>query len=292
MKLTENSPIMATIRECQGKAMDAKAVANEIYLRHSMSVTEEQVLHAQAWLQDELKLTEPQPVTEKKTENTTSTTTVSTKSEANSTTSTTPPTMPDNVQKVVEKVVPATPEQRKIELIIPEGMSEIPPILIIDDLIRRGYRDRDDLEAFMKEKFKGKAYRKDVLERLALFEARQTPFNDIPRPQDTTAATTSSTTSPTMPSPQNTAVLQASGAVPALVAGAVPAVVETLVPAVVAAVSEQPADLPDVLKAAHALTDEQAISSLQTGFLTAFQQPVSRSMMRPINLPQSNSTKC
>ena len=247
---------MATIRECQGKAMDAKAVANEIYLRHSMSVTEEQVLHAQAWLQEELKLTEPPPVTEKKTENTTSTTTVSTKSEANSTTSTTPPTMPDNVQKVVEKVVPATPEQRKIELIIPEGMSEIPPILIIDDLIRRGYRDRDDLEAFMKEKFKGKAYRKDVLERLALFEARQTPFNDIPRPQDTTAATTSSTTSPTMPTPQNTRVLSPSGAVP----GTVPAVVETLVPAVVAAVSEQSTDLPDVFKAAHALTDEQAIS--------------------------------
>ena len=36
------------------------------------------------------------------------------------------------------------------------------------------------LEEIMKFNFKGKAYRKEVSQRIALFEARQPPFNDIP----------------------------------------------------------------------------------------------------------------
>ena len=53
---------------CQGKAMDAKAVADRIYKEHSIVATEEEVLHAQAWLQEELKLNETPPATEKKAE--------------------------------------------------------------------------------------------------------------------------------------------------------------------------------------------------------------------------------
>jgi hypothetical protein len=54
------------------------------------------------------------------------------------------------------------------------------PIGSIDVFIRRGYLSRDALEALMKHNFKGKAYRKEVEQRLALFEVRQPPFNDIP----------------------------------------------------------------------------------------------------------------
>ncbi|HKM50813.1 MAG TPA: hypothetical protein VJZ75_06515 [Candidatus Bathyarchaeia archaeon] len=258
--------------------MDAKAVANEIYLRHSMSVTEEQVLHAQAWLQDELKLTETQSVTEKKTENTAPAT-----PPVN-----VPPDGGGRVGAVLAGVetTPASPsKEAEVKLIIPEGMPETPPIPFIDGLIRRGYHNRDDLEAFMKEKFKGKAYRDDVRERLQLFRARQPPFNDIAfTPPVIPPPTPPVTTPPSRHNPENTGISPGTGGVGGGVGGGVAGGVP--------AASEQPTDLPDVLKAARALTDEQAISSLQTGFLTAFQQPLSRSMMRPINIPQSNFPKC
>jgi hypothetical protein len=204
--------------------MDAKAVADRVYKEHSISVTEEEILHAQARLQEERKLNETPPVTEKKDENTTSTTF-----------DTTADTMPTDERKI-QNIVPAPSGQRtgtvenapvsqpkdtELNLIIPKGVPETPPVPTIDDLIRRGYRDRDDLEAFMKESFRGKAYRKDVMERLKLFEARQPPFNDIPLPRDTTSttagttsSTTSDTTSSTAPNAQNTPVLQSSGTVP------------------------------------------------------------------------------
>jgi len=68
------------------------------------------------------------------------------------------------------------------------------------------------------------------------------------------------TSASTAPNPQNTPVLPPSGAVPALVQGTVPAPSGQRVGAVPAA-SEQLSDLPDVLKAAYALTDEQAVSN-------------------------------
>ena len=136
--------------------MDAKAVADQIYREHSMRVTEEEVLHAQAWLQEERKINETPPATEKKDESMTSTAPVQP-----------PPTAP----------------------------------------------------------------------------VREPP-----------------TSASTAPSPQNTPVLPSSGAVPDIVLDNVPAPSGQRVGAVPAA-SEQPTDLPDVLKAAHALTDEQAISN-------------------------------
>src|SRR5208283_1254833 len=202
--------------------MDAKAVANEIYLRHSMSVTEEQVLHAQAWLQEELKLNETPPATEKKAEVT-----------APATLPVTPPVQPTApVQPPVTPPVnvppdgggrvgavlagvettPASPsKEADVKLIIPEGVPETPPIPFIDGLIRRGYHNRDDLEAFMKEKFKGKAYRDDVRERLQLFRARQPPFNDIPvTPPPTPPVTPPTippvTTPPSRHNPENTSI--------------------------------------------------------------------------------------
>src|SRR5208282_4230853 len=62
---------MGISRTCQGRAKDAKAVADRIHEEHSIVVTEQEVLDAQAWLQEERKLTEPPPATEKKDENTT-----------------------------------------------------------------------------------------------------------------------------------------------------------------------------------------------------------------------------
>jgi len=149
--------------------MDAQAVANQIYMIHSIRVTEEEVLHAQAWLQEERRINETPPATEKKTEEAT-------------TSSTTPvqePVVPTDDTKV--DAVPA-PVDTGAKPIIPEGVPKIPPVQAIDDLIRRGYRDRDDLEAYMKANFNGKAYQEDVREQLRLFRARQPPFNDIPLP--------------------------------------------------------------------------------------------------------------
>ena len=188
---------MATIRECQGKAMDAKAVANEIYLRHSMSVTEEQVLHAQAWLQEDLKLNETPPATEKKTEEaaTSSTTPVQE-----------PVRQPVDTSKVDGSKVDAAPAAVDVEVkpIIPEGVPKIPPVQVIDDLIRRGYRDREDIEAYMKANFNGKAYQEDVREQLRLFRARQPPFDDIPlpppvRPSSTRSTSPASASTPSTP---------------------------------------------------------------------------------------------
>ena len=62
---------------------------------------------------------------------------------------------------------------------IPADMKPI-PIAAIDAFIRRGYLTRNALEALTKHNFKGKAYRKEIEQRLALFEARSPPFNDIP----------------------------------------------------------------------------------------------------------------
>ncbi|MGA3298427.1 MAG: hypothetical protein ABSD41_13375 [Candidatus Bathyarchaeia archaeon] len=50
--------------------MDAKAVADQIYREHSITATEEEVLEAQAWLQEERKINEASPATEKKDEST------------------------------------------------------------------------------------------------------------------------------------------------------------------------------------------------------------------------------
>ncbi|HMK82998.1 MAG TPA: hypothetical protein VK503_04730, partial [Candidatus Bathyarchaeia archaeon] len=57
---------------------------------------------------------------------------------------------------------------------------QVPPVQVIVDLIRRGYHDRDDIEAAMKIRYDGKAYREDVNEQLRLYRARQPPYNDIP----------------------------------------------------------------------------------------------------------------
>jgi hypothetical protein len=181
MKLTENPSIMATIRECQGKAMDAKAVADRIYREHSILATEEQVLHAQAWLQDELKLNETPPTIEKKTENTAPVTPPST------------PPATDTSKVLDDAKVAAVPAgvDAGAKPIIPEGVPKIPPVQVIVDLIRRGYRDRDDLEAYMKVNFEGKSYRDDVREQLQLFKARQPSFNDIPATPPSTRTTAS-----------------------------------------------------------------------------------------------------
>lgn len=210
----------------------------------------------QAGLQEERKLTETPPATEKKTEAT-----------APVREPVTPPVRePVNassdgggrvgtVPAVVENTPASPPKDAEVKLIIPEGVPEIPPVPVIDDLIRRGYRDRDDLEAFMKAKFNGKAYRDDVRERLQLFRARQPPFDDIEvkapvQPPPTNASTSASTplvrepptSASTAPNPQNSPVLPASGTVPNVVPGTVPAASGQRVGAVPAA-SEQPTKL-------------------------------------------------
>ncbi len=166
--------------------MDAKAVADRIHEEHSIVVTEQEVLDAQAWLQEERRINETSPATEKKTENTTTSTTPV--SGGNPADTRREETSPDSRQ-VAATSQPSTsnvptpqsqPQNAELKLIIPEGVPKTPPVPAIDDLIRRGYRSRDDLEAFMKVNFEGKAYRKEVQERLKLFEARQPPFNDIP----------------------------------------------------------------------------------------------------------------
>ena len=50
--------------------MGAMGGADFVYNEHSISTTEDVALHAQAWLQEERKLTELPPATEKKIENT------------------------------------------------------------------------------------------------------------------------------------------------------------------------------------------------------------------------------
>src|SRR5208283_5618479 len=112
--------------------MDAKAVADRIYKEHSIVATEEEVLHAQAWLQEELKLNETPPATEKKTENTTP-----------ATLPVTPPVNvpPDGGGRVGAvlagvETTPASPSKdADVKLTIPEGMPETPPIPFIDGLI-------------------------------------------------------------------------------------------------------------------------------------------------------------
>jgi hypothetical protein len=94
---------------------------------------------------------------------------------------------------------PASSQKPEFKLIIPESVPETPPVPVIDDLIRRGYRSREDLEAIMKENFKGRAYRDEIRERLELFKDRQPPFNDIA----VTPPTTLPTNTPTIP-PTNT----------------------------------------------------------------------------------------
>ena len=65
------------------------------------------------------------------------------------------------VAKPVEAVVAAPVEGPKTS----EGLPEVPPVQAIDDFIRRGYHSRDDIEAYMKANFEGKAYRDEVRER-------------------------------------------------------------------------------------------------------------------------------
>ncbi|HKM49870.1 MAG TPA: hypothetical protein VJZ75_01690, partial [Candidatus Bathyarchaeia archaeon] len=75
-------------------------------------------------------------------------------------------------------------------------------------------------------------------------------FNDI-------AFTPPVTTPPSRHNPENTGISPGTGGVSGSLVGGVGGGVAGEVPAV----SEQATDLPDVLKAAHALTDEQAISN-------------------------------
>ena len=64
-------------------------------------------------------------------------------------------------------------------LAVPPGVQRA-PIAAIDKFIRDGYIEQDALEEIMKFNFHGRAYRKEVSQRRALYEARQPPFNDIP----------------------------------------------------------------------------------------------------------------
>lgn len=153
--------------------------ADRIYRELSISATEQKSLEAQAWLQEERKLNETPSATEKKTEATSSSTAPVEK-----------PVVPTDGTKVDDAPASVDVEAKPIIL---EGVPKTPPVEVINDLIRRGYRDRDDLEAYMKANFNGKAYQEDVREQLRLFRARQPPFNDIPLPPPVRPSSTRST---------------------------------------------------------------------------------------------------
>jgi hypothetical protein len=71
------------------------------------------------------------------------------------------------------------PAEQTITLKVPAGLKRT-PIGEIDLWIRRGYLARRDLEDLMKTNNNGRAYRSEINQCLALFEARSPPFNDIP----------------------------------------------------------------------------------------------------------------
>jgi hypothetical protein len=130
------------------------------------------------------------------------------------------------VPAVVENTSESTSKDAEMKLIIPEGVPKAPPVPVIDDLIRRGYRSRDDLEDFMKANFEGKAYRDEVRERLQLFKNRQPPFNDIavtppPTPPVTPPTIPPATTPPSGGNPPNTGISPGTGGVGGSLVGGV-----------------------------------------------------------------------
>jgi hypothetical protein len=216
--------------------MDAKAVADQIYREHSITATEQEVLDAQAWLQEERRINETPPATEKKDENTspvTPPTNLPTTGEhqagdvagglVGGVGGSVPAASPPSTSSVP---APLPSQKAEMNLVIPEGVPKIPPILVIDDLIRRGYRSRDDLEDFMKANFEGKAYRDEVRERLQLFKNRQPPFNDIevtppPTPPVTPPTIPPATTPPSGGNPPNTGISPDTGGVGGSLVGGV-----------------------------------------------------------------------
>jgi hypothetical protein len=174
--------------------MDAKAVADRIYKEHSLSVTEEEVLDAQAWLQEERKINETPPATEKTDENTTQnslpTAGGETAEKVEDTAAPAPSEVPASSAPTPNDTPANSAQPLKVE--IPADIHPV-PIATIDGLIRRGYTSRDDICDIMKHNFKGKAYRKEVIERLKLYEARQSPFDNMPAPKPPVAGEKPST---------------------------------------------------------------------------------------------------
>jgi len=71
------------------------------------------------------------------------------------------------------------PQGTTVTLVLPPGV-ERTPIAEIDYWIREGYVSQRQLEDIMKGNHQGKAYRTQVEQRLALYKARQPPFDNVP----------------------------------------------------------------------------------------------------------------
>lgn len=68
--------------------------------------------------------------------------------------------------------------QATTKLEVPAGV-EPTPISAIDRFIQQGYVTQTGLETIMKHNYNRKAFRKEILDRLALYRTRQPPFNGV-----------------------------------------------------------------------------------------------------------------
>jgi hypothetical protein len=158
------------------------------------------------------------------------------------------------------------PAEQTITLKIPAGLKPT-PIGEIDLWIRRGYLKRTDLEALMKENNNGRAYRTEINQRLALFEARSPPFNDIPL--DVVPVVGGGLTADTRHSGGTDAAgtRHSVGGTDTAQSPEIPVIPDSAPPPSSmhpAASAPSPSGLPAVFAAARNLTDEQVISSRES----------------------------